>query len=116
MHQRTRTLRLTAAAAIAAVGIGAPAFAAPRAHNAATSGGCALSGSVVSATGLPTDQVINFMISDASGTDGWVLGTSGDGTWNVSVPAPDGATTYAFTSRTWGSNGSKYTVFASCSA
>jgi hypothetical protein len=75
---------------------------------------CSVSGNVVSATGLPTDQVINFLITDASGTWGWVLGMS-DGTWSVSVPAQNGPTTYRFVSKTWGPNGSKYTVFASCS-
>ena len=76
---------------------------------------CSVSGNVVSATGLPTDQVINFLISDASGTRGWVLGMS-DGTWSVDVPARTGSTTYEFVSKTWGPNGSKYDVFASCSA
>jgi hypothetical protein len=76
---------------------------------------CSVSGNVVSATGLPTGEVINFMVTDASGTRGWVLGFTDDGTWNVYVPAPDGATTYEFASRTWGPNGSKYDVFASCS-
>jgi hypothetical protein len=83
-------------------------------HNAASTGTCSLSGSVVSATGLPTDQLINFMLTDASGTSGEVLGYTSDGTWNVSVPAPSGPTTYAFVSRTWGPSGSKYDVFASC--
>jgi hypothetical protein len=77
---------------------------------------CSVSGGVVSATGLPTDQLINFMVNDASGTWGWVLGFTDDGTWNVNVPAPNGATTYGFASRTWGPNGSKYDVFASCPA
>lgn len=74
---------------------------------------CTVSGNVVSAVGLPTDEVINFLISDASGTWGWVLGMS-DGTWSVEVSAPNGPTTYEFVSRTWGPNGSKYDVFASC--
>jgi hypothetical protein len=77
---------------------------------------CSVSGSVVSATGLPTDQVINFMVNDASGSWGWVLGFTDDGTWTVYVPAPNGPTMYEFASRTWGPNGSKYEVFATCSA
>ena len=76
--------------------------------------GCSVSDGVVSATGLPTGEVINFMVTDASGEWGWVLGFTDDGTWNVSVPAPNGATSYEFVSRTWGPNGSKYDVFASC--
>jgi hypothetical protein len=75
---------------------------------------CSVSGSVVSATGLPTDQVINFMVNDSSGNWGWVLGMS-DGSWSVSVPAQSGPTTYQFVSKTWGPDGSKYDVFASCS-
>ena len=56
------------------------------------------------------------MVTNSSGTVGWVLGFTDDGTWNVDVPAPGAATTYAFVSRTWGPNGSKYSVFASCSS
>jgi hypothetical protein len=77
---------------------------------------CSVLGNTVRAAALPTDQIINFMISDASGTSGWVLGFTSDGSWSVDVPARNGATTYQFTSRTWGPGGSKYTVFSSCSA
>ena len=76
---------------------------------------CAVSGDVVSATGLPTDEVVNFMVTDASGTTGWVLGYTPDGTWSTHVPAPNGPTTYEFVSRTSGKGGTNYTVFASCS-
>jgi hypothetical protein len=76
---------------------------------------CAVSGSVVAASGLPTDQVVNFMVNDSAGTWGWVLGYTTDGTWSVSVPAQNGPTTYQFVSRTWGPNGTHYTVFAACS-
>jgi hypothetical protein len=84
--------------------------------NGALTASCSVSGTTVSATGLPTDQVINFMISDSNGTRGWVLGYTWDGTFSTSVPAPNGPTSYAFVSRTWGPDGSKYSVFASCSA
>lgn len=80
----------------------------------ASSATCSVSDGVVSAVGLPTDEVINFLITDERGTSGWVLGMS-DGTWSVGVPAPNGPATYQFVSRTWGPNGSKYTVFAGCS-
>jgi hypothetical protein len=80
------------------------------------SASCTVDGNVVNVTGLPTDQVINFMITDASGSWGWVLGYTGDGTWGVQAPARTGSTTYEFVSRTWGPNGSKYDVYASCSA
>src|SRR2546422_942390 len=83
---------------------------------AAPSGSCSVAGSVVSAAGLPTDQLVNFLANDASGSWGWVIGYTADGTLSVTVPAPNGPATYQFVSRTWGPNGSKYTVFATCSA
>ena len=85
-------------------------------HGAAdpASGSCLVSDGVVSAVGLPTDEVINFLITDNGGTWGWVLGMS-DGTWSVEVPAPNGPSTYHFAGRTWGPNGTKYNTFASCS-
>jgi len=76
--------------------------------------GCVVANGWADATGLPTNQVVNFMITDSTGTSGWVLGFTTDGTWGVSVPAQNGPTTYQFVSETWGPNGSKYTVFASC--
>ncbi len=88
-------------------------FAAPPSRSA---GSCSVDGTMVSATGLPTDQVVNFMVTDGSGTSGWVLGTTWEGTWAVSVPARDGWTKYEFASKTWGKNGAKYRVFASCTA
>jgi hypothetical protein len=75
-----------------------------------------MAGNVVYGSGLPTGQVINFMMSDSSGKTGWVLGYTPDGTWFVNVPAPNGPTTYEFVSRTFGPSGSKYNVFTSCSA
>ena len=39
-----------------------------------------------------------------------------DGNWSVNVPAPNGATTYEFVSCTYGPDGSKYSVFQSCSS
>lgn len=80
------------------------------------SASCSLSGDTVGAVGLPTDEVVNFLVTDDSGTWGWVLGYSDDGTWNVRVPPANGETIYRFVSRTWGPNGTKYDVFASCPA
>jgi hypothetical protein len=82
----------------------------------APTGSCTASGNTVSATGLPNGEVINFMITDASGSWGWVLGYTDDGSWSVAVPTQKGSTTYEFVSKTWGPNGTKYTVFATCSA
>lgn len=79
------------------------------------SGSCTVSGNVVTGSGLPTDQVLNFMVSDANRTWGWVLGYS-DGSWAVTVPNRTSPTTYEFAGRMSGPNGSKYAVFASCSA
>jgi len=85
-------------------------------QQATASGGCVVDGSVVRGSGLPTDEVVNFMITDSAGSRGWVLGFS-DGTWDVNVPSRSGRTTYEFISRTWGPSSSPhYTVFASCSA
>lgn len=77
---------------------------------------CTVSGNVVTGTALPTDQVLNFMVTEDGYTWGWVLGFAGaEGTWGVPVPERHGPTTYEFASRTWGPNGTKYTVFSSCS-
>jgi hypothetical protein len=108
--------KLIALLIVASFTLAAPAFAGKGGKPAADVAGCTVSGNLVTATGLPTDQVVNFMSSNASGTSGWVLGYSSDGTWSVNVPTPAGATTYEFVSTTWGPSGSKYSVFASCSA
>jgi hypothetical protein len=84
--------------------------------NDPVSAGCSFSNNVVTATGLPVWTVINFLITDSSGSYGWVLGMTDDGTWTQNVAAPNGSTTYQFISSTWGPNGSKYTVYATCSA
>lgn len=83
-------------------------------------GTCAYSsasgGGVVSASGLPTDTVINFFMKDNStgNQTGWVLGITHDATWQVNVPAPTHSTTYDFTSKTYGKNGAKYNIYAEC--
>jgi hypothetical protein len=78
--------------------------------------GCSYSNGWVTATGLPTGVILNFQYTDATGSHGWVLGVTDSGWWSLSVPAPNGPTSYQFLSKTWGPNGSKYTVYASCSA
>jgi len=82
-------------------------------HQAPTT--CQIDGDVVGAVGLPTDEVINFMVTDASGTSGWALGFTWEGDWSLTVPARSGPTTYEFVSRTFGPGGSKYSVFSRCS-
>ena len=108
--KRSRFVLAVTAAALAAA---SPAATAGPKH-LDPAGSCSVSGNIVNAAGLPTDEVINFLITDNNGTHGWVLGFTDDGTWSVTVPAPDGPTTYQFVSRTWGPDGSKYTVFATC--
>ncbi|MBT8203594.1 MAG: hypothetical protein HKN74_12880 [Acidimicrobiia bacterium] len=77
---------------------------------------CTVDGNTVYGENLPPD-LTNFMVMhDGAMIHGWVLGHSYAGTWTVSVPDRTGPATYQFTSATWGKNGSKYTVFASCSA
>ena len=77
---------------------------------------CQIDGNVVSATGLPTYEVINFMVTDAHGTTGWVLGITWEGSVTLTVSERSGPTTYQFASRTYGPNGSKYTVYSSCTS
>jgi hypothetical protein len=76
---------------------------------------CQVDGNVVSTTGLPTYEVINFIVTDASGKTGWVLGITWEGWWTLTVPERSGATTYEFVSRTYGPHGTKYNVFSTCS-
>jgi hypothetical protein len=89
-------------------------------HNKGASGACAYSavgsGGVVSASGLPTGVVVNFLSRDniTGSKSDWVLGITNDGNWNVNVPAPAHTTTYDFVSKTWGKDGSKYNVYAEC--
>jgi hypothetical protein len=107
-----------AAALLVVLALPLTAFAGGKHGPNAPTAGCTVSattsGARVSATGLPTDQVINFMVTTSVGTTGWVLGYTPDGTWNVDVEAPSGSTTYSFVSRVWGPG--KYDTFASCSA
>ena len=79
--------------------------------NSSASASCSVAGGLVTANGLPTDEVINFLVTDSSGTWGWVLGYTSDGTWAVTAPAGAG---YQFVSRASGPGGSRYTVFAQC--
>ena len=108
-----RRLTITLAIASSLFAVSGPAMAA-KTHNSSGTASCSYSSGRVDAVGLPTDQVINFQLTDSSGTTGWVLGMTSDGAASVSVPAQNGATTYEFISKTWGPNGSKYNVFASC--
>jgi hypothetical protein len=78
-------------------------------------GSCTVDGDVVTGTGLPNWELMNFMVTDSSGTSGWVIGFTDDGTRSIDVADRDGATTYEFASRTRGNDGSHYEVFASCS-
>ena len=103
---------LAASAAPALAGKGGKG---PNGGNATAAASCVVSAGVVQGFGLPTDEVVNFMITDSSGTTGWVLGYTWDGTFTVRVPAASAPTTYEFVSRTSGPGGSRYTVFASCS-
>jgi hypothetical protein len=111
----TSHYRLIALLAVLSVAFAAPALAGkPGGKASDPAATCTVSGNVVSAAGLPIGQLVNFLITDASGTSGWVLGYTSDGTWSVNVPAQNGATTYQFVSTTWGPNGSKYDVFGAC--
>ena len=80
------------------------------------SGSCTVNGSVVNGTGLPNWTLMNFMVTDSSGTTGWVIGYTDDGTRSIDVPDRTGPTTYEFAGETYGKGGTKYDVVASCSA
>jgi hypothetical protein len=84
--------------------------------NVVAAASCTIDGNVVTGSGLPVWELLNFMVKDASGSIGWVLGYTDTGSLAVTVPARSGATTYEFVSRTWGPEGSRYTVYATCSA
>jgi hypothetical protein len=111
-----KTIALLCAAAVC-LAVALPlAYAGTRTRSAAGTGSCTVSGNVVEATNLPTDAVVNFMLTNADGKYGWGLGYTWDGTWSVTVPNRTGPTTYEFASTTFGKNGNKYWVYASCSA
>jgi len=76
----------------------------------------AAGGGVVTASGLPTETVVNFFMHDNVTGDqsGWVLGITHDGNWSVNVPVPTHSSTYDFVSKTYGKNGSKYNIYAEC--
>lgn len=98
------------------------AFAVPssyaRTRALAGSGTCSYANGSVTATGLPTGVVINFMeVDNTTGSQtGWVLGISDNGNWSVDVTPPVSSTTYEFVSKTYGPDGSHFTVYASCTA
>ena len=75
---------------------------------------CSVSGDRVVATGLPNETLINLVVTDADGSWSWVLGSTDDGTWAVSVPARSGQTRYEFASRTFGREGTKYWTYTTC--
>jgi hypothetical protein len=81
-------------------GIAAPAFAAKGGNgshgNSVLAASCVAVDGVVTGSGLPTNEVVNFMVTDSSGTTGWVLGYTWDGTFSVRVPATSAPTTYEF--------------------
>ena len=114
---KSRKLAIAAVVAlVASLSVAQAASAGSRARTAVGTASCTVSGNVVEATGLPTDAVLNFMVSDSGGTYGWGLGYTWDGTWSVTVPDRTSPTTYEFASTTFGKDGSKYWVYASCSS
>jgi hypothetical protein len=111
-----KTIALLCAAAVCLAVALPVAYAGSRSRTAAGTGGCTVSGDTVYGSGLPTDAVLNFFLTDADGKKGWALGYSEDGTWSVTVPDRTSATTYEFASTTFGKNGNKYWVYGGCSA
>jgi len=111
---RASLFPFAAALVVGAALLVAPALARGPKSNATAAPGCTVSDGLVTATGLPTTEIVNFLYTDANGTSGWVLGFVADGTVTVRPPVTTGATTYKFVSQTWGPGGSKYNTFASC--
>jgi hypothetical protein len=108
-----RTLALLIVGILAA--IFAVALAAPAQADPPVPGTCSYSAGVVTAAGLPTDAVINFFVTDQSGTIGVVYGYSIDGTAQENVPVPTVPTTYDFGSVTRGPSGDpKFWTYAEC--
>ena len=114
---------LTLIATIAALALAAtPAFAGKGGNGTGNGpgsrelGSCSVDGNVVTGTGLPDWELMNFMVTNSSGTNVWVIGYTDDGTRAIDVPDRTGSTTYQFAGVTHGKDGSKYDVFASCSA
>ena len=115
MSARTKVFSVFLGLALAAAPVGLAAKGGGK-NNVVASGSCTATGGVAVASGLPTNEVINFLVTDSTGTSGWVLGFTPDGTWSVNLPTASGPTTYQFVSRLSGADGSRYTVFAGCSA
>jgi hypothetical protein len=84
--------------------------------NREASATCRVEGNMVISESLPVDALLNFMVTDADGKTGWVLGRTSSGYWAVGVPDRTSHTTYEFVGRTYGKNGAKYRVYASCDA
>jgi hypothetical protein len=109
-------------AAIGAVLLVAPAFAAKGGHSADPS--CSISPStadigqvyVVSASGLPTSTAINLWVTDPNGnTTGSPLGSAPTGTFNLNESSSSAGTwTYTFSGPTK-KNPSTTAVYATCS-
>jgi hypothetical protein len=109
---------ITLITAVLALAIATPAIAGKggNGNDRGSSGSCSVEGNVVHGSDLPTWTLVNFMVTDSSGTRGWVLGYTDDGSWDVTVPAAGGDTKYEFAGVTYGKDGTKYDVYASCSA
>ena len=84
--------------------------------NREASATCRVEGNTVISESLPVDVLINFMVTDTDGKTGWVLGKTSSGYWAVGVPDRTSDTTYEFVGKTYGRNGAKYRVYASCDA
>ena len=91
-------------------------LAAPGGNGKVVTGACAVDGTTVHGWSLPDWELMNFMVTDTSGTTGWVIGFTDNGERWISVPARSGPTRYEFTGRTYGKDGKKCDVYASCTA
>jgi hypothetical protein len=112
MKRTTKRVLIAPAVLLLASLTAAPAHADPP-----VPGTCTYSDGVVYGTGLPTDTLINFFITDASGRTGVVYGYTVDGTAQEPVPTPTVPTVYDYGSVTRGPSGDyKFWVYAECAA
>ncbi len=121
---RARRMTTAGVVALCAVALAVPALAAPdnngkgqgRSNSTVELPGSCWAEGVdhIRADGLPTYQQLNLLVSDSSGTNGWALGETWDGTYYTWVAPRTETTTYQFISVQKGNDGKIYEVFATC--
>lgn len=94
-------------AIILALALAAPVMAAKSAPTT-----CVVDGTSVTATGLPTDELIYFFFTTDTVKQGQAIGFTDTGSFTVEVFPRDGETTYEFAR----AQGNHYVVLSTCAA